>query len=112
MAFTQYPASLDIGFVQGDDLAVTIDFETELTNYSVSAAIVSTNLGETVFQPAVTIVSAVDGIVSVGLTGQQTASIPKGTYRWSLTWETAGGLQRQALSGFCEVRSPVNNGAS
>lgn len=112
MAFTQYPGTLDIAFVQGDDFALAVDFDVALTNYTVSASITSTNLGETVAEPTVVIVSAADGTVSVSLTGEETAAIPRGTYRWGLTWETPGGLQRQAISGFCEVRSPSTDGAN
>jgi anti-sigma factor RsiW len=98
---TQLPGSLSLAFRAGDEYGTVIDFDTSLSGYTVSSAIVSLVTGQTVATATTTFVDAAAGSVNVALTEAQTASLAPGTYGWRLEWDN--GAKRTALQGFAEV---------
>ncbi len=102
--FSQLPGTLNVDIVQGDDVAFTIDFDVNMTGYLVASEIRSTISHAVVATPTTTLSAPATGIVVVTMTDTQTSSLPVGTYRWALSWETPAGDNRMVLSGIWEVR--------
>lgn len=119
--FTQLPGTLDITFVQGDEVALALDFDRDLTGYSITAPIYVTavfasggggsSFVETVGQVATNfVVSATNlaqGQLLMGLSESQTALLSPGiAYRWYLRWVDPGLVTRTVLSGTVTVVNP------
>lgn len=119
--FTQLPGTLDITFVQGDEVAIALDFDRDLTGYSITAPIYVTavfasggggsSFVETVGQVATNfVVSATNlaqGQLLMGLSESQTALLSPGiAYRWYLRWVDPGLVTRTVLSGTVTVVNP------
>lgn len=119
--FTQLPGTLDITFVQGDEVAVALDFDRDLAGYSITAPIYVTavfasggggsSFVETVGQVATNfVVSATNlaqGQLLMGLAESQTALLSPGiAYRWYLRWVDPGLVTRTVLSGTVTVVNP------
>lgn len=119
--FSQLPAGLDITFVQGDELAVALDFDRDLTGYSITAPLYVTavfasggggsSFVETVGSIATNFVisntSLAQGQILLGLSEQQTALLSPGiAYRWYLRWVDPGMVTRTILSGTVTVVNP------
>lgn len=119
--FTQLPGTLDITFVQGDEVTVALDFDRDLTGYSITAPIYVTavfasggggsSFVETVGQVATNfVVSATNlaqGQLLMGLSESQTALLSPGiAYRWYLRWVAPGLVTRTVLSGTVTVVNP------
>lgn len=101
-SYDQTPGTLNLAFNAGDDFAALVDFSIDMTGYSVSAAITSLVTGAVVMPLSTAFLSASDGRVNVSLTDSQTASLPRGTYGWEISW-TINGVTRTALAGCVEV---------
>ena len=114
------PGQLDVVFVIGDDLPISIALPFDLTGSTFDASVVvsatsvfsvpsegsETTPGETVFEPTVTVVDAEDGTLTVSMSDADTATLdPNVSYRWYLR-RTASGETRTILSGRCEARRP------
>jgi hypothetical protein len=102
--FELLPGELNLAFRAGDQLDATLDFDIDMTGYSVSASIVSLIDNATLSAVTATITNAQAGIVTIGLTETQTAALNPGTYRWRLTWTATGSVVRTAVSGLVEVK--------
>lgn len=119
--FTQLPGTLDITFVQGDEVALSVDFDRNLTGYQITApvyvtGIYASGLGgagsvETVGQVAATFsiqnTDLVAGTVTLGLTETQTGLLtPSVSYRWYMRWVDPALFTRTVLSGTVTVVNP------
>lgn len=100
--FSQLPATMNLRFVRGDTATFDVDFDTALTDYAVSARIISKS-GTPVATISSTVASGPGGVVSLSLTAEQTAALAAGDYLWELTWQSPSGTVRKALSGFVSV---------
>lgn len=102
--FTQLPGTLNLDIVRGDSVSVVVDFDADLTSYTLSASLLSTVSGAVVAPITAQLTSAQAGVVTILLTAAESAAIPRGTYKWELTWTSQYEEVRTALSGFVEVR--------
>lgn len=115
------PGELNLVFVIGDDLPITVDLDQDVTSATFEAAVYVdgvgvfatspgagyiTTPGATVFAPTVTVTDAAAGTLELSITDAQTALLSSSvTYRWFLRM-TTGTLTRTILSGFAEARQP------
>ena len=119
--FSQLPGGLDITFVQGDEVAIALDFDRDLTGYTITnvvyvTAVYASGVGgsgfvETVGSTAATFsVTATDlaaGQITLGLTETQTAALsPSIAYRWYMRWVDPALFTRTVLSGTVTVVNP------
>lgn len=102
--FSQIPGTLNLEFVRGDTVSVSIDFDENLTNYSVSASLISAASGAAISAISASVTSGVNGVVTVQMTSAETLALAAGTYLWELTWESPAGVVRKALSGHVAAR--------
>lgn len=120
-AFTQLPGTLDITFVQGDEVAIALDFDRNLTGYSITTVVYVTQVfaaggGGSSFVETVGATAATFGIsntnlasgqITIGLNETQTASLSPGiAYRWYMRWVDPGLVTRTVLSGTVTVVNP------
>lgn len=113
--YSVLPDTLDIVFVQGDELNVLLDFDQSLTGYQFEAKLIRvlavsggnvTNY-EVVYDFTQTVVDLSLGKVNLSLTEVQTAALALGgNYRWFFRWVAPGIVTRTVLSGTVSVRSP------
>lgn len=102
-SYEQLPGELNLSFRRADEVSTEIDFSPiSLTGYTMTASLVSLVSGGTVASIAATMVDAAAGRVNIGLTDEQTAALPLGTYRWNLTADD-GQARRTYLTGTVEV---------
>ena len=100
--YSQTPGTMNLTVKQGDTLSVLVDFDpVDVTGYTVTSSISSLVTGASVLGLTTSVTDAAAGKVNVSLTKQQTASLPVGSYGWSLLWDTPA--RRTALSGIFEV---------
>ena len=123
--FTQLPGVLDITFVggggTGDEVAIALDFDKDLTSYQIAAPIYATAVyasagggegavsvvGQTAASFAVQATNLATGQVTIALTEAQTGSLSPGTaYRWYMRWVSPAQVTRTVLSGVVTVVSP------
>jgi hypothetical protein len=119
--FTQLPGTLDITFVQGDEVAVALDFDRNLTGFTMTAPIYVTavfasggggsSFVETVGATAVTFsisnTNLSQGQILLGLSEAQTNQLSPGiSYRWYMRWVDTGLVTRTVLSGTVTVTNP------
>jgi hypothetical protein len=101
--YEQLPGELNLAFRRGDEVSTEIDFSPiSLTAYTMAASLVSLVSGGTVSSMTTTMVDAAAGRLNIGLTDEQTAALPIGTYRWDLT-ANDGTARRSYLTGVVEV---------
>jgi hypothetical protein len=101
--YEQLPGELNLAFRRGDEVSTEIDFSPiSLTAYTMTASLVSLVSGGTVSSITTTMVDAAAGRLNIGLTDEQTAALPIGTYRWDLT-ASDGTARRSYLTGLVEV---------
>lgn len=108
-------------FIQGDELAVALDFDRDLTGFQIETkiyvtAVYAAGLGgagsvETVGQTAATFTiqntDLAAGQITIGLTETQTALLsPSIAYRWYMRWVDTTLFTRTVLSGTVTVRNP------
>jgi hypothetical protein len=119
--FSQLPGTLDITFVTGDEVAVALDFDRDLTGYTIGTAIYVartftttgggagfvTAPGETAAVFAIAEDNLPEGRITIGLSEIQTESLsPAIAYRWYLRWIDTGMVTRTVLSGTITVVAP------
>lgn len=118
--FTQLPGTLDITFVQGDEVAIAFDFDRDLTGYTITnfiyvsqvfstggAAGVVTTVGETAATFSVSNTNLAAGQITIGLNETQTALLSPGIlYRWYMRWIDTGMVTRTVISGTLTVVNP------
>lgn len=101
--YEQLPGTLNLSFRRADEVSTEIDFSPiSLTAYTMAASLVSLVSGGTVAAITTTMVDAAAGRLNIGLTDEQTAELPLGTYRWVLT-ANDGVAKRTYLTGVVEV---------
>lgn len=109
------PDTLNIVFVQGDELSVLLDFDQNLTDYTFETkvilvlAVAGGNVTE--FEEVVsftqTPVDLSAGQINLSLTETQTDALQLGApYRWYMRWVAPGLVTRTVLSGSVAVVSP------
>lgn len=101
--YSQLPGQLSLALRRGDEFGAAVDFDVDLTGYTVSASIVSALTGNAAGTMTATVTNASAGIVNVAMTEAQTQSLVPGTYSWRLEWIAPGEVKRTAMSGFVEV---------
>jgi hypothetical protein len=101
--YSQLPGPLHLSLRRGDEFGTSIDFDIDMTGYTVSSSIVSAITGSAVGTMTATLTNAQTGVVNVSMTEEQTAAIVPGTYSWRLEWTAPGSVKRTALTGFVEV---------
>lgn len=119
--FTQLPGGLDITFVQGDEVAIALDFDRDLTGYTITAPVYVTavfasggggsSFVETVGAVATNFVisntNLAQGQILIGLSENQTNLLSPGiAYRWYMRWVDTGFVTRTVLSGTVTVVNP------
>lgn len=118
---SRIPGELNLIFVIGDDLPITIDLDQDVTGSTWECGVYVdgvgvfatlpgsgyvTTPGETVFSPTVTVTNAAAGQLTISITDAQTDLMLDGvTYRWFLR-QTLSGQSRTVLAGFAEARDP------
>jgi hypothetical protein len=113
--YSVLPDTLDIVFVQGDELSVLLDFDIDLSGYQFETKIIRV-LGvangnvtdyEDVMSFTKTFIDLSQGTLNLSLTEVQTDSLSLvENYRWYLRWIAPGLITRTVLSGAIVVRSP------
>lgn len=118
--WVQLPDTLDIVFVQGDELKILLDFDQNLTGYTFETKIIEVlnveggNVTEFEEAPSPnltqTVVNLSLGTINLSLNEIQTQALQLGgNYRWYMRWlspPSAGSVTRTVLSGTVTVRSP------
>lgn len=118
---SRIPGELNLIFVIGDDLPITIDLDQDVTGSTWESAVYVdgvgvfatlpesgyvTTPGATVFAPTVTVTDAAAGQLTISITDAQTDQMLDGvSYRWFLR-QTLSGQSRTVLAGFAEARDP------
>lgn len=111
---SQLPAEVTLRKFRGDELNVTVDFDVDLSGYSLSNDIyrleqVAIGGGVTAPQAvsygsfATTVLSAADGQVRLTLDETASEALAAGSYRWYLRWVAPGAVTRTILNGTLEV---------
>lgn len=123
--FSQLPGNLDITFVggsgSGDEVQIALDFDRDLTNYSITAPIyvnavyatagggqgaVST-VGATATSFVVTPTDLSQGQLTISLSETQTGALwPGVACRWYMRWVSPSLVTRTVLSGTLTVTNP------
>ena len=121
MKFTQLPGTLDVEIVVGDEVAMSVDFDRDITGYTLEAPIYVTRVfaqgvggvssgtavGGTVTRWTVSVTDAAAGTIALGLNeAQTTLLLPSVSHRWFLRWVDTSGYTRTVLSGSMISRSP------
>lgn len=119
--FTQIPGTLDITVVQGDEVAIALDFDRNLTGYTLTAPVyvsavyssagagagAVTTVGATATTFAISNTDLAAGQVILGLSEVQTSALsPAVAYRWYMRWVDTGLVTRTVLSGTLTIQSP------
>lgn len=119
--FTQLPGGLDITFVQGDEVAIALDFDRDLTGYTITAPIYVTavfasggggssfveTVGAIATNFAISNTNLAQGQILIGLSENQTNLLSPGiAYRWYMRWVDTGLVTRTVLSGTVTVANP------
>lgn len=119
--FRQLPGELSLVFVQGDELAVALDFDRDLTGYQIETkiyvtAVYASGLGGSGFVTAVGATAATFSIgetnlaagqITIGLSENQTNLLnPAIAYRWYMRWVDPALYTRTVLSGTVTVQNP------
>jgi hypothetical protein len=118
---SQLPGDVTVELVVGDEMAFTIDFDVNVTNYSFSAGVyvVSANgffgggggtvnaVGATAITPTITVVNAAAGTITWGVNETQTISLsPAIKYRHYVRWISPSGVTRTVVSGDFIPKAP------
>lgn len=119
--FTQLPGTLDITFVQGDEVAIALDFDRDLTGYTITAPVYVTavfasggggssfveTVGSVAANFAISNVNLALGQITIGLSEVSTAGLSPGiAYRWYMRWVDPSMFTRTVLSGTVTVANP------
>lgn len=123
--FSQLPGTLDITFVggggNGDEVALALDFDQDLSNYTITAPIyvtsvyasagggqgLVTTVGATATNFVVQPTNLPQGQVTISLSETQTGALSPGVaYRWYMRWVSPALVTRTVLSGTLTVVNP------
>lgn len=121
LSFTQLPADVRIQFVAGDEVAIAMDFDRDLTGFSITAPIYVTNVyasggggtgyvtavGQTAAAFTIENTNLAAGQIKLGLSETQTSALsPAISYRWYLRWVDPNNVTRTVLSGDVVASNP------
>jgi hypothetical protein len=101
--FSQLPGTLNLAWKKGDRFATALDFDLDLTGYTVTSSIVSLVTGSDVVSFNVNVTNPGAGQVTIDLTETQSA-LPVGTYGWELHWGSDAHPFRTPVAGIVEVK--------
>ena len=119
--FSQTPGTLDVTFVAGDEVAIALDFDRDLTGYTITTAVYVTavyasggggtgfvtGIGETAATFSISNTNLAAGQITIGLSEVQTAALSSAiAYRWYMRWVDTGQVTRTVLSGTVTVANP------
>jgi hypothetical protein len=120
--FSLLPGQLDVTFVVGDEVNVSINLGVNITSYTLQSAVYVTGVGgfqgggggtvstvgATAATPSIQVVTASTGAIIWSLTEAQTAALnPSIEYLWYLRWITPSTtMTRTILAGSCVPRAP------
>lgn len=119
--FTQLPGTLDITFVQGDEVNIALDFDRDLTGFAITAPVYVTavfasggggssfveTVGAIATNFAISNTNLSQGQVLIGLSETQTGLLSPGiAYRWYMRWVDPALVTRTVLSGTVTVVNP------
>jgi hypothetical protein len=107
--WSQLPATLDLALIRGDEVNFAVDFDVNLTGYTLEVAIYNsgTPAATVVATPTITTTSLANGQLGIGLTETQTGALAAGgRFRWYFRWVTPGGVTRTVLSGNVSIANP------
>jgi hypothetical protein len=99
--FSQLPGTLNLAWKRGDRFAAALDFDLDLTGYTVTSSVVSLVTGESVRSFNVNRTGTSQ--ITVDLTESQSA-LPAGTYGWELHWVSNAHPFRTPVAGIVEVK--------
>lgn len=121
LSFTQLPADVSLKFVAGDEIAIAMTFDRNLTGYSITAPVYVTNVyaaggggigfvtgvGQTAAMFTIENTNLAAGQIKLGLSELQTSSLsPAISYRWYLRWVDPNSVTRTVLSGDVVATNP------
>ena len=89
---------MNLSFRAGDDVSSTVDFDTSLTGYTVTASMHSLVDQRKIADIPTVISNATSGVVTMTMP----ESTP-GSYSWQMSWDAPGGLHRGVLAGIVDV---------
>lgn len=113
--YSVLPDTLDIVFIQGDELSIELDFDRDLTGYTFEHKIVEVTAvsggNVTAYADKLTFtrneLNLAEGRLNLSLQENQTSTLALGgSYRWWFRWYAPGAITRTVLSGTVSVRSP------
>lgn len=113
--YSVLPDTLDIVFIQGDELSIELDFDQDLTGYTFEHKIVEVTAVSggniTAWTEKVdftrTDMNLAEGRMNLSLQEVQTQALSLGgAYRWWFRWTAPGTIRRTVLSGSITVKSP------
>ena len=113
--YSVLPDTLDIVFIQGDELSIELDFDQGLTGYTFQHKIVEitsvSNGGVASYADKLTFtrtdLDLSQGRMNLSLQESQTDTLSlTGSYRWWFRWYAPGTITRTVLSGTVSVKSP------
>lgn len=113
--YSVLPDTLDIVFIQGDELSIELDFDQDLTGYTFEHKIVqvtsvsggSVTAWTDVYEFTRTDIDLSQGRMNLSLQETQTQALALGiAYRWWFRWKAPGDIRRTVLSGSLSVQSP------
>lgn len=119
--FSQLPGTLDVYFIPLDEVAISLDFDRDVTGYQIEAPIYVTRtfatgvggtgssqtIGQTITSWNVSVTDAAAGTIVLGLTESQTGLLStSSSYRWFLRWVDTASQTRTVLSGSVVARNP------
>lgn len=102
------PGTLHLDIYQGDDFSVDLDFDIDLTGYTLTSQIrhepSDSSPAETL---TVTMTDAANGLVELSLTAAETADLIAQRYWWDLQWTEPSGDIRTVLRGRATVTAEI-----
>ena len=113
--YSVLPDTLDIVFIQGDELSIELDFDQDLTGYTFEHKIVqvtavsggNVTAWTYVYTFTRTDIDLSQGRMNLSLQETQTQALTLGlAYRWWFRWKAPGDIRRTVLSGSLSVQSP------
>lgn len=121
LSFTQLPADVSLRFVAGDEIAIGMTFDRNLTGYQITAPVYVTNVyatggggigfvtgvGQTAAMFTIENTNLAAGQIKLGLSESQTGALsPAIAYRWYLRWTDPNSVTRTVLSGEVVASNP------
>lgn len=100
---SQTPGNLNLSVKRGDDYTAVVDFDIDLTGFSVTSSMSSLVSDSVLSTVSTSISNAPLGQVVITIPKQQTSAMSPGSYGWTMRWSTPAGGERAILGGILEV---------